>query len=174
MEQSQVINILYQLNTAGIIRQSREIIEYEDKPYKEISRILDSLLEIHADIAHILIYELGAAAKVIIQRAPQALSNHLKHVFDQVPLEAPGRLRKEMILRNMSQNYPDPDQRHFFIEAFGGLFEYMLAEIDRYLGKKLRQAAEAKIITEIKIIDRYASKTALRGHLLETFARLHR
>jgi DNA-binding Lrp family transcriptional regulator len=174
VEEAQVINILYQLNTAGIIRQSREIIEYEDKQYNEIARILDSLLEIYTDISHILFYELGVEAATTIQRAPRMLSNHLKDIFDQVPLEAPGRLRKEMILSNMSQYYPDATQRHFFIEAFCELFEYLLEEIGRYLGEKLRHAALAKIITEIKTIDRYANKTALRNHLLETFARLSR
>ncbi len=174
VEQAQVINILYQLNTAGIIRQSREIIEYEDKQYNEIARILDSLLEIYVDISHILFYELGAAAANAVQRAGHKLSRHLKNLFDQVPLEIPGRLRKEMILSNMSQYYPDSGQRHFFIEAFCELFQYLLEEIDRYLGENLRRAALAKITAEIKTIDRYANKTALRNYLLETFARLNR
>jgi len=174
VEEAQAINILYQLNTAGMIRQSREIIEYEDKHYNEISDILDSLLEIYADISQILFYELGAGAAKTIQRAPGLLSNHLKNIFAQVPLTPPGRLRKETILGNMSRYYPDPSQRHFFIEAFYELFEYLLGEIDRFLGKNLRYAAKARITIEIKTIERYAGKTALRNHLLEIFAKLSR
>ncbi len=169
IDTSAAINILYQLNTAGLIRQSKEIIEYEDKEYREISKVLDTLLEIFATISKMLFAELGAKAEELIQRSQMVLSKRHQDMFSQIAFGHPERIAKKMILRNISKYYPDPGQRHVFIEAFVELFENLLQEIRKYLGRQLTVTSVEKIKSEIKNVERYAKETALRSHLLETF-----
>ncbi|MCK5266772.1 MAG: hypothetical protein KAR07_01270, partial [Spirochaetes bacterium] len=172
IDEGSVIEILYQLNAAGMIRQSKEIIEYEDKPYNEISNIIDTLLETYSYLLHLLIAEIGRRTGDVIQRARISLNKSHQALFADIPLDNPDRVRKEMILRNMAYYYPEPSQRYLFIEAFCELIENVHNEIRRYLGQKFSATVTQKIQTEIKNIERYAKETALRSHLLETFDRL--
>ena len=171
IDEKSVIEVLHRLNAAGMIRQSKEIIEYEDKQYNEISNILDSLLEIYSHFLHLLIAEIGRRSRDVVQRALMALSKHHRAMFVDIPLDNPERVRKEMILKNMAHYYPEPAQRYFFIEAFCELIGNLRTEIRRYLGRNFASDATVKIQTEIKNIERYAKETALRSHLLETFDR---
>ena len=172
IDENSVIETLHQLNSAGMIRQSQEIIEYEDKQYNEISNILETLLEIYSYLLHLLIAELGRRSRDVVQRALNTLNKSHKAMFADIPLENPDRVRKEMVLKNMAYYYPEPTQRYLFIEAFCELIGNLRAEIHRYLGGKLASDATVKIQTEIKNIERYAKETAMRSHLLETFDRL--
>jgi len=172
IDENSVIETLHQLNSAGMIRQSQEIIEYEDKQYNEISNILETLLEIYSYLLHLLIAELGRRSRDVVQRALNTLNKSHKAMFADIPLENPDRVRKEMVLKNMAYYYPEPAQRYLFIEAFCELIANLRAEIHRYLGGKLASDATVKIQTEIKNIERYAKETAMRSHLLETFDRL--
>jgi hypothetical protein len=172
IDENSVIETLHQLNSAGMIRQSQEIIEYEDKQYNEISNILETLLEIYSYLLHLLIAELGRRSQDVVQRALNTLNKSHKAMFADIPLENPDRVRKEMVLKNMAYYYPEPAQRYLFIEAFCELIANLRAEIHRYLGGKLASDATVKIQTEIKNIERYAKETAMRSHLLETFDRL--
>ena len=153
-------------------RVNAEIIAYEDRQYTEIANILDSLLETYGQLAHILFNELGAGAAGIIQRACRTIKSHLKDIFEQVPLENPDRLERAMILANISRHHPDAAQRFLFVDAFCELFACLLKEIDFYLGAELHRAAAAGITAEVRAINRYARRTALRSHLLETFVNL--
>jgi len=172
IDEDSVIETLYNLNAAGMIRQSQEIIEYEDKIYNEISNILETLLEIYSYLLHLLIAELGRRSRDVVQRALITLNKRHKAMFTDIPLDNPERVRKEMVLKNMAYYYPEPEQRYLFIEAFCELIGNLRTEIDRYLGGKFASDATVKIQTEIKNIERYAKETALRSHLLETFDRL--
>ena len=172
IDENSVIETLHQLNSAGMIRQSQEIIEYEDKQYNEISNILETLLEIYSYLLHLLIAELGRRSRDVVQRALNTLNKSHKAMFADIPLENPDRVRKEMVLKNMAYYYPEPAQRYLFIEAFCELIGNLRAEIHRYLGGKFASDATVKIQTEIKNIERYAKETAMRSHLLETFDRL--
>jgi len=172
IDENSVIETLHQLNSAGMIRQSQEIIEYEDKQYNEISNILETLLEIYSYLLHLLIAELGRRSRDVVQRALNTLNKSHKAMFADIPLENPDRVRKEMVLKNMAYYYPEPAQRYLFIEAFCELIGNLRAEIHRYLGGKLASDATVKIQTEIKNIERYAKETAMRSHLLETFDHL--
>jgi hypothetical protein len=172
IDENSVIETLHQLNAAGMIRQSLEIIEYEDKQYNEISNILETLLEIYSYLLHLLIAELGRRSRDVVQRALNTLNKRHKAMFVDIPLENPDRIRKEMVLKNMAYYYPEPAQRNLFIEAFCELIGNLRAEIHRYLGGKFASDATVKIQTEIKNIERYAKETAMRSHLLETFDRL--
>jgi DNA-binding Lrp family transcriptional regulator len=172
LDPATTLDILYRLHTDGIIRQSREIIEYEDKQFSEISNVLDTLLEIYAFISHMLFFELGAKAVDVIQESQLLLTRMHNGTFVGVPLEKPEEVTKEMILRNMAHYYPGPDTRIPFIEAFCALFEHMQTAIEKYLGRQLAEQATGKIKTEIKNIERYAKETSLRSHLLETFDKM--
>ena len=172
IDENSVIETLHQLNSAGMIRQSQEIIEYEDKQYNEISNILDTLLEIYSYLLHLLITELGRRSRDVVHRAMVALNKRHQNMFADMPLENPDRVRKEMVLKNMAYYYPETAQRYLFIEAFYELIGNLRTEIHRYLGEKFASDATVKIQTEIKNIERYAKETAMRSHLLETFDRL--
>ena len=156
----------------GLIRQSGEIIEYEDKQFNEISNVLDTLLEIHSFLSNMLFFELGAKAEDVIRQSLQNLIRIHSGIFVGIPLERGGDVTKEMILRNIAHYYPGPETRILFIEAFCALFENMLTAIGKYLGITLAEQASVKIRTEIKNIERYATETALRSHLLETFDKM--
>jgi hypothetical protein len=172
MDASAVIETLHNLNAAGMIRQSQEIIAYEDKQYNEISNILDTLLEIYSYLLHQLIAEIGRRSRDVVQRALIALDKRHKSMFVDIPLDNPDRVRKQMLLKNMAHYYPDPTQRYLFIEAFCELIGNLHSEVNRFLGGKIASDATAKIQIEIKNIERYAKETAMRSHLLEIFDRL--
>jgi hypothetical protein len=172
IDEKSVIEILHTLNAAGMIRRSKEIIEYEDKRYNEISNILDTLLEIYSYLLHVLIAEIGRRSRQVVQRALAALNKGHKAMFADMPLDNPDQVRKEMVFKNMAFFYPEPAQRYLFIEAFCELIGNLRSEIHRFLGGKYAFEATLKIHTEIKNIERYAKETALRSHLLETFDRL--
>jgi hypothetical protein len=172
IDEKSVIEILHKLNAAGMIRRSKEIIEYEDKQYNEISNILDTLLEIYSYLLHLLIAEIGSRSWHVVQRSLSALNKNHKAMFADMPLDNPDRVRKEMVFRNMAFFYPEPAQRYLFIEAFCELIGNLRAEIGRFLGDRYASEATVKIQTEVKNIERYAKETALRSHLLETFDRL--
>ena len=172
MEETSVIEILHSLNAAGMIRRSREIIEYEDKQYNEISNILDTLLDVYSYLLHLLMAEIGIRTQHVVQRALATLNKRYKAMFADMPMDNPDQVRKEMVFKNMAFYYPEPEQRVLFIEAFCELIENLRTEIGRFLGGRYASDATVKIQTEVKNIERYARETALRSHLLETFDRL--
>jgi len=172
LDPATTLDILYRLITDGIIRQSKEIIEYEDKQFNEISDILDMLLEIYAFISHLLFFEIGAKATEIIRQAQHPLNRMHKGIFSGIPLEKPDAIKKDMILRNIAHYCPDPDARILCVEAFCAFFKQMQTVIEKNLGSRLAGQITLKIKTEIKNIERCAQETALRRQLLEAFAKL--
>jgi DNA-binding Lrp family transcriptional regulator len=172
LDPATILDILYRFNTDGIIRQSNEIIEYEDKQFNEISNILETLLEIYAFVSHLLFSEIGAKAKDVIRQSQQLLTRTHPGIFAGIPLEKPDEVKKDMILRNIAHYYPEPDTRILFVEAFCALIEQMQTASEKYLGRRLAEHAAVKIKTEIKNIARYAQESALRSHLLEAFDKL--
>ena len=164
-----VVQILYELNAAGMIRKSQEIIEYEDKQYHEISNILDTLLGIYSYLMHMLISEIGKRSQDVVKHVQADLTKRHNAIFADIPLHRPDRVRKEMILKNMAFFYPEPAQRYLFIEAFCELIGNLRTEIGRHLGGNSASDATLKIQTEINNIERYAKETVLRSFLLDTF-----
>jgi len=169
IDDAATVDILYRLNAAGMIRQSREIIEYEDQQYNEIANVLDTLLGIYAYIVHMLFSELGARADDVIRQARLALNQAHHELFADIALEKPPEVTKARILSNIAQHYPEPKQRVLFIEAFCDLFEHLRLGTGKYIGRRFVDETIGKIRSELKNIDRYAEKTALRKHLLEIF-----
>ncbi|CAB1063297.1 hypothetical protein D1BOALGB6SA_8080 [Olavius sp. associated proteobacterium Delta 1] len=170
--ESSAVEILYQLTAAGMIRQSLEIIEYEDRQFNEISNLLDTLLEIYAFMSQMLILELGTKAKDVLHQSKMVLSKNYDGLFVDIPWENPNQVTREMVLRNIAQCCPHPRHRGLFIEAFCDLFDQLRLEIERYLGPQLAKEATLNIKNEMKNVLRYAKETPLRSHLMESFAKL--
>jgi hypothetical protein len=163
------LQILYHLNAAGMIRQTLEIIEYEDRQFNEITKLLDTLLEIYGFLSQLLIRELGTKAKDVIGRSKKDLAHNYDGMFAGIPWENPDRVTREMILGNIARYCPDPKRRGLFIEAFGDLFDNFRLETHKYLGSQLARETTVKIRDEIKNVLRYAAQTPLRGQLRDRF-----
>ena len=169
ISETAAVEILYHLNAAGMIRQTLEIIEYEDRQFNEISKLLDTLLEIYASMSHRLILELGTKAKDVIRQSKKVLAKNYDGMFAGIPWENPDQVTREMILGNIAQYCPDPRRRGLFIEAFGDLFDNFRLETKKYLGPQLAKETTVKIKNEIKNVLRYAAETPLRSHLRDRF-----
>jgi hypothetical protein len=167
-----VINILYQLNTAGLIRQTKEVAEYEDKEFGEISKILEVFCEVFKIIYEQLFRELGKASIEIIRRSRENLKNHHKDLFLDVALETPDSLNINSILRNIAQHYPGSDQRALFMDAFSALFDNLLKELKRFLGLKLAAETFASIRAGTSNIVRFAKESELKMRLLGILNRI--
>jgi hypothetical protein len=167
-----VINILYQLNTAGLIRQTKEVAEYEDKEFGEISKILEVFCEVFKIIYEQLFRELGKASIEIIRRSRENLKNHHKDLFLDVALETPDSLNINSILRNIAQHYPGSDQRALFMDAFSALFDNLLKELKRFLGLKLDAETFASIRAGTSNIVRFAKESELKMRLLGILNRI--
>ena len=172
IDDASALEVLYQFNAAGMIRQSLEIIEYEDRQYSEIANLLDTLLEIYVFMSQTLIFELGTRAKDVLRQSKIILTKTYEGIFVDMPWENPDRVTREMILRNMAQYCPEPGRQGIFIEAFYDLFHYLRREAARYLGPQFADQVTVKIKNEMKNVERYAQETALRSHLIEIFDKL--
>jgi hypothetical protein len=169
ISETSAVEILYHLNAAGMIRQTLEIIEFEDRQFDEISKLLDTLLEIYASMSHLLILELGTKAKDVLRQSKKALAKNYDGMFAGIPWESPDQVTRQMILENIAQYCPDPQRRGLFIEAFGDLFDHFRRETKKYLGPQLAQETTVKIKNEIKNVLRYAAETPLRSRLRDRF-----
>jgi len=172
IDEASAVQTLYRLNAAGVIRQSLEIIEYEDRQYNEISHLLDTLLEIYAFMSQMLIFELGTKAKDVLRQSKTVLAKTYDGMFGDIPWENPDQVTREMILRNIAQYCPEPNKRGLFIEAFCDLFRYLRLETGKYLGPQFAKEATVKIKNEMRNVERYAKETSLRSHLIETFDKM--
>ena len=172
IDESSAVEKLYRLNAAGMIRQSLEIIEYEDRQYKEISNLLDTLLEIYAYMTQKLFNEIGTQAVHIIRKSTAGIADTYDGFFGDIPWEKPELVNRNLILHSVARFSPDPNQRGRFIEAFRDLFLLLRQETERYLGGDFADKAADKINSEIKNVIRYARETPLRSHLIETFDKL--
>jgi hypothetical protein len=174
IDSDSALKILYRLNAAGMIKQSLEIIEYEDRRYNEISKLLDTLLEIYAYMAHMLALELGTKAKAVIRGSKAVLAGTYGSRFADIPWESPELVTRETILGAIAQYSPDLNQSADFIDAFCDLFAHLRLETGRFLGPRFVRKAAEKIENEKKNIERYAKETALRSRLIEAFEKLAR
>ena len=169
ISETSAVKVLYHLNAAGMIRQTLEIIEYEDRQFNEISRLLDTLLEIGVFMSNLLIRELGNKARDVIRRSKKDLAKKYNGMLAVIPWEYPEQVTRSMILGNIAQYCPHPEHRGLFIDAFGDLFDNLRRETKKYLGAQLAEETSAKINDEIKNILRYTAPTPLRGRLRDRF-----
>lgn len=169
-----ITNILYQLTASGLIRKTREVAEYEDKEFSEVSKILEVFFEVYNLIYQHIYAELGIYVLNIIERSRAHLRNNHASIFLNVALHNPQRLTINSILKNMANHYPDSDQNALFIDAFADLFANVLAETKRYLGTHLTAQTAERIRLESTNIMRFAKDSDLKIRLLGVLNRITR
>ena len=140
-----LMNILFRLSAMGLIRKTKEVGEYEDKEFKEISRLLKVFFEIYHIITADLFREMGKRGKEVIVKAHRNLKADYQVVFVDVPLDKPDELDINPFFRNMASYFPSPKQRTVFMDAFHGLYVNILDELVRFLGMGLTKEAVTKI-----------------------------
>ncbi len=162
-----VVDILYRLNGMGLIRKTKEVVEYEDKEFIEVSKILEVLFEVFTLITTELQNEIGVRGKEIIETSLKELKPDHQKIFIDVSLDDPERLDKNAILRNIAFHFPSPDQRPIFIDAFLGLFLKILDELKRFLGMGLTKDTSQRISRIISNIEIFSMNTTMKKRLLE-------
>jgi hypothetical protein len=167
-----VIQILYQLNAAGLIRQTREVAEYEDKEFTEISKVLEVLFEVYTIIYAQIHAELGGFAKEIVRHSRADLTNSYSNFFANIPLDTPESLNINVILRNIARCYPGLNEKTRFIDAFAALFSNLIAELENYLGRPLAAKTTKRIRLRSLNILRFAKETDLKLRLLGVLNRI--
>jgi len=162
-----VINILYRLNSAGLIRKTKEVAEYEDKEYLEMSKILGVLFEVYQLIISELFHELGKRGKEVVQNSINLLKRDHQKIFENIPMDEPDKMEVNSIFRNISHHFPSPDQRLMFIDAFLELYLLVFAEYNKFVGRGLANETADKIGRSISDIERFATNSSYKNRLLE-------
>lgn len=162
-----VINILYRLNSAGLIRKTKEVAEYEDKEYLEMSKIFGVLFEVYQLLVNELFHELGKRGKEVIQDSVKLLKPDHRKIFANIPMDEPDKMKINSIFRNISHNFPSPDQRLIFIDAFLELYLLIFADYNKFVGRGLANVTADKIGRNISDIERFATNSSYKNRLLE-------
>ncbi len=168
LDEVSIINILYRLNEKGLIRKTKEVVEYEDKEFLEISKVLDVVFEVYDLVTSDVFYVIGERGKEIVHKAKEALATDFHNLFVDVPLTEPSRMEKRVILKNIATYYPAPEQRAVFIDAFFGLYVNILIEQKRFLGSGLTQDTAKKISRIITNTERFSMDLQLKNRLLKS------
>ena len=166
------IHILYQLNAAGLIRQTKEVAEYEDKEFSEISKILDVLIEIYRTIYEQLFNELGIFALDLVHRSLLNLKNSYAKIYENVPLHTPERITNNAILKNIARYYPESNKTARFMDAFAVLFKNLIDELEKFLGEQLAAETAERIRDRSSNIVRFAKESDLKLRLLGVINRI--
>ena len=161
-----VINIVYKLNSMGLIRKTKEVGEYEDEEFEEIVKILKVLFEVFRIITAELFNELGLEAKNIIQKARNHISPDYQMVFLNTSLYNPEKLSIDAILRNMASYFPSNDLKSVCIDAFRELFMNTLGELKGFLGMKLTNKTIKSIKKTKTDIETFSLDTGMRKRLV--------
>ncbi|HPJ66442.1 MAG TPA: hypothetical protein PLQ82_10905 [Desulfobacteraceae bacterium] len=167
-----LINILYRLSIMGLIRKTKEIGEYEDIEFKELSRILKVLLEIHELITKEMQSELGAKARDIIQKAKGKLTAANQMLFENIPLDDPERVDANMILRNIASHFPSPENRFTFVDAFYEIYKNIMDEAKLFLGIGLVKEMIKKIKTIKADMETFSEDTPSKKRALKILTEL--
>ncbi len=167
MDEIDVISILYKLSILGLIRKTREVIEYEDLEYNEVIQTMDALFDVYRMITGELFHELGLMGEKAIEKARGNLSPEDFAIFRGMDLTNPDTLDSASILRNLANSYPLPEQRPIFIRAFHTLFQNILEELKRFLGVGLRRATIEEIRKKRSDIERFAGESQMKQDLMK-------
>ncbi len=167
-----VIQILYQLNAAGLIRQTRELAEYEDKEYAEISKIVDVFFDIYKLIYAQLYNELGIFARALVQRSINDLKNSHRKLFENLPLDTPDRISNSAVFRNIAHCYPDSTEKIKFMDAFAVFFDNLIGQLEVFLGERFAAETVERIRIRSSNIVRFAKTSDLKMRLLGIINRI--
>ncbi len=167
-----VIQILYQLNASGLIRQTRELAEYEDKEYAEISKIVDVFFDIYKLIYAQLYNELGIFARALVQRSINDLKNSHRKLFENLPLDTPDRISNSAVFRNIAHCYPDSTEKIKFMDAFAVFFDNLIGQLEVFLGERFAAETVERIRIRSSNIVRFAKTSDLKMRLLGIINRI--
>ncbi|NNF99104.1 MAG: MarR family transcriptional regulator [Desulfobacteraceae bacterium] len=169
-----VSKLLFQLTRNGLIRRTLEVVEYEDKVFKEISKSIGVLFDIYKMVTGDLFHELGLRGKESIKDARKKLNSEHQKVFIDMDLAEPNSLNEEGIIRNLSRHFPNVKSAMIFIDAFHALYTNILEELKKFLGVGLTSDSANEIGNKIRDIERFASDTELKKQLLAVLMDLSR
>ncbi len=161
-----VINALYRLSSMGLIRKTKEVGEYQDKEFMDISTTLNTLVDIFNLIVSNLFYEIGLKGKEIIGKARQGLKSEYRKIFVDVSLEDPDKLDINAVRKNIAFYFPSPQHRFIFIDAFHDLYINILDELKKFLGLGLAKETISEIEKMRKNIERFDIDISLKERLL--------
>ena len=164
-----VINILYHLVLMGLIKKSRGIGIYEDKEFEEISRILQTFLEVFRLVVDGLSKELGEGVKEVLDRAREGLEVDYRKIFQGMPMDRYARPDANKILKNISLYFPDPSDRLIFIDGFYALISNILQEMSRILGATMTEKVVSDIARVRENIVRFYTDSPVKERVLEAF-----
>jgi hypothetical protein len=162
-----LMNILFRLSAMGLIRKTKEVGEYEDKEFEEISSFLRVFFKVYAVITADLFREMGKRGKEIIQTARVNLNPDHQVVFIDVPLDEPDKLDIKPFLRNMASYFPSPKHRMVFMDAFYGLFVNILDALARFLGKGLTKEAVGALNRKKEDLKAFSMASPMKNRSLE-------
>jgi hypothetical protein len=160
-----VITMLHSLSSKGLIRRTKELVEYQDKEFEVVQKILEVLFEVLGIVSRELFRELGARGSKILAKAPLQLSKEHQKVFADLDLTDPQRMDFNAILRNISSHFPAQEQRFVFIDAFQALCVDILDELKRFVGMGLTQGTVQRIERIRLDIERFSIDSSLKDRL---------
>lgn len=167
-----VINILYKLCSLGLVRKTKEIREYEDKVFNEVRMILGVLFDIYFIVSKELNEELGNHGKEIINKVQSLLPVEHAAIFSNIALENQEEMKLNTIFKNISFNFPYPQKRFLFIDAFLEVFRNSLTELNKFLGIGLRKKTIEQMKLIIENLERFSINTDLKSYMVKNLKQL--
>ena len=166
MERNKALNALYYLCALGLIRRSREIVEYEDTEFVEINKAMDTIFEVYRRIYQELFETLGRRADEMVTKAVNQLSRQSRRLLSRTLDHGSVETSKNALLNNMATVLPLPQQRTVFIDCFEEYFEGLLYELQDVLGLVSRNEVAADIVSFTIGIERFSMETAMKKRLV--------
>jgi hypothetical protein len=166
------LNILHRLLLMGLIGKSRDIGIYEDTEFKELSRLLNTLLGIVKLAIDELRKELGMMTEELLERARATLPGDYGKMFNGISLNEDISVDVNKILKNISIGYPGLSDRLMFIDAFHELMRHILQDISNILGMPLTKAVIFEIAKVREDISRFYSDAHAKSRVLDVLDKL--
>lgn len=166
-DEETVINSLYRLSSLGLVRKTKELGEYEDNEFNELSKALEVLFEVFEITANEFIHVTGARGKELTKKIREGLDPDYQKIFVNFPLDKPDKSGINEILKNVTYFFPSPDKRYLFIDAFQGLYEKILGEWRRYLGTGLTKKMVEGIKSIRVNIERFSMDSAIKKRMID-------
>lgn len=167
-----VINILYRLETKGLIKKTRGIGTYEDTEHREITIFAKTFLEVFRLLLAELRKELGTRAKGLVDKAIEQLAGDYGKLFSGVTMYNNLSSDEKKILKNISHYYPDPSDNSIFIDGFYTLIRNILQEMVAILGMPLANRVIAEIGRIRWDIYRFYTDSPMKRKVLEAFDKI--
>jgi hypothetical protein len=167
-----VVNILYRLESKGLIKKTKGVGTYDDAEHREVAIFVKTFLEVFRLVLEQLRKELGTKAKGIVDRALEELTGDYKKFFNGVTMYTNLSSDEQKILKNIFQYYPHPSDNLIFIDGFYALITNILHAMATILGIPLTKQVIAEIRKIKGDISRFYTDSPMKGRVLETFDKI--